>query len=215
MKYKKKIYTFINQTKSSNMKQLFKITLGLALIASFSMVTTSCGSSKKATAEKGYEEVKTFCSGPDYRTGDGIMRANASGSSNDMEISRDKAMTNARNRLSEQIEVFVSSLTDYYKKETDFLENSSMEKRFEDIVREVSKNKLQGTYAVCEKTTRNSDTGHYISYVAVELGGEEFMQQSANRLSKDQELKVDYDYEKFKNSYEKAMDQLEEDRENY
>lgn len=196
------------------MKKLFKITLGLALIASASMVMTSCGSSKKATADKGYDEVVTFCSGPEYRTSNGVMRANASGSSNDMEISREKAMTNARNRLSEQMEVMVSNLTDYYKKETDYLENSSMEKRFEDLVREVSKNKLQGTYPVCEKTTRNKD-GHYISYVAVELGGEEFMEQSANRLSKDEELKVDYDYEKFKNSYEKAMEQMEKDRDNY
>jgi len=208
-----KFYTFINQTKSSIMKQLFKITLGLALIASASMVMTSCGSSKKATAEKGYEEVQTFCSGPEYRTGDGIMRANASGNSNDMEISRDKAMTNARNRLSQQMEVFVSNLTDYYKKETDFMENSNMEKRFEELIREVSNNKLQGTYPICEKTTRN-DSGNYISYVAVELGGEEFMEQSANRLSADEELKVDYDYEKFKSSYEKAMEQLEKDRDN-
>lgn len=196
------------------MKNLFKITLGLALIASASMVMTSCGSSKKATAEKGYEEVKTYCSGTEYRTSDGVMRANASGSSNDMEISRDKAMTNARNRLSQQMEVFVSNLTDYYKKETDFMENSSMEKRFEELIREVSNNKLQGTYPVCEKTTRNPKTGHYISYVAVELGGEEFMEQSANRLSADEELKVDYDYEKFKSSYEKAMEQLEKDRNN-
>jgi hypothetical protein len=195
------------------MKQLFKITLGLALIASASMVMTSCGSSKKATAEKGYEEVQTFCSGPEYRTGDGIMRANASGNSNDMEISRDKAMTNARNRLSQQMEVFVSNLTDYYKKETDFMENSNMEKRFEELIREVSNNKLQVTYPICEKTTRN-DSGNYISYVAVELGGEEFMEQSANRLSADEELKVDYDYEKFKSSYEKAMEQLEKDRDN-
>ena len=177
------------------------------------MVMTSCGSSKKATAEKGYEEVQTFCSGPEYRTGDGIMRANASGNSNDMEISRDKAMTNARNRLSQQMEVFVSNLTDYYKKETDFMENSNMEKRFEELIREVSNNKLQGTYPICEKTTRN-DSGNYISYVAVELGGEEFMEQSANRLSADEELKVDYDYEKFKSSYEKAMEQLEKDRDN-
>jgi len=141
------------------------------------------------------------------------MRANASGNSNDMEISRDKAMTNARNRLSQQMEVFVSNLTDYYKKETDFMENSNMEKRFEELIREVSNNKLQGTYPICEKTTRN-DSGNYISYVAVELGGEEFMEQSANRLSADEELKVDYDYEKFKSSYEKAMEQLEKDRDN-
>jgi hypothetical protein len=49
----------------------------------------------------------------------------------------------------------------------------------------------------------------YTAYVAMELGGEELVKQTANKLSADEELKVDYDYEKFKKSYEEAMKQLE------
>lgn len=189
------------------MKSLTTTTLKIAYIGLALTVLTACPSGKK-TVDNGYEEIKTLCSGPEFRTKDGVLRANASGSSSDMEISREKAMTNARNRLSEQMEVLISNLTDYYKKETDYLENSSMEKRFEDLVREVSKNNLRGSYPICEKTTRNKQ-GHYISYVAIELGGEEFLQQTANRLSKDEELKVDYDYEKFRNVYDEAMKEME------
>lgn len=196
------------------MKRSINLTLALAVILGASFMFSGCGSSKDVAKKKeGYEKVKIYCSGPEYESSDGVMRANASGNSNDMELAREKALTNARNRLSEQLEVMVSNLTDYYKKETDFLEKSSMEKRFEDLIREVSENKLQGAIPICEEVTQN-DEGHYIAYAAVELGGDEFVKNSANRLSKDEELKVDYDYEKFKESYKKAMEDLEEDQEN-
>lgn len=196
------------------MKRTINLTLTLAVILGVSFMFSGCGSSKDVAKKKeGYEKVKIYCSGAEYESSDGVMRANASGSSNDMEIARDKALTNARNRLSEQLEVMVSNLTDYYKKETDYLENSSMEKRFEDLIREVSENKLQGVLPICEEVTQN-DEGHYIAYAAVELGGDEYVENAANRLSRDEELKVDYDYEKFKDSYKKAMEDLEEDRNN-
>lgn len=194
------------------MKKFLNIALSVAVLATSTLILSSCGSSKKTVKNNDEEvEVKLYCSGPEFRTRDGVMRANASGVSEDQELAREKALTNARNRLSEQLEVMVSNLTDYYKKETDLGQNSNMEKRFEDLIREVSKNKLQGTYPVCEKVTRTKE-GKYKAYVAVELGGEEFMKQSANRLSKDDELKVDYDYEKFKGSYEQAMEKLEDER---
>lgn len=68
--------------------------------------------------QNGYDEVPTFCSGADYRTSDGVLRANAYATSKDMQISREKALSNARLKLSEQIEVLVKNTREVYLNET-------------------------------------------------------------------------------------------------
>ncbi len=178
------------------------------------LIISGCKSSKDATGgpEDDPNRVTIYCSGPEYRTNAEYMRANSSGTSSDMEMARDKAMTNARARLSAQIETFISNLTDFYKKDTRINENEIMEERFEQLIREVFKNKLNGTYPICEEMVQKD--GKYVAYVAVELGGEEMLDNAASQISADEELKVDYDYEKFKKSYEEAMKDLKEDRGN-
>ncbi|MCF8344521.1 MAG: hypothetical protein K9H13_07785, partial [Bacteroidales bacterium] len=125
---------------------------------------------------------------------------------------RDKALTTARNRLSAQIETFVSNLTDFYKKDTRIDENEKMENRFENLVREVYDNRLVGTHPICEKVLK--EDGRYRAYVAIELGGSDLIDEAASQISADEELKVDYDYEKFKESYKEAMEELKEKRAN-
>ncbi len=186
----------------------FRIGVMLSFVAAM-IIAVSCGSSKKAA--KSDEFIDIPCSGPQYQTTTEYMRANSSGTSADMEIARDKALTNARARLSAQIETFVSNLTDFYKKETRLGENANLETRFERLIREVYKNQLQGTYPVCEKMKKEED-GKYTAFVCIELGGEDMVQNLASQISSDEELKVDYDYEKFKKSYEEAMEELEKER---
>jgi hypothetical protein len=180
----------------------------LAIISLVGFMFTSCGSSDKG---KKSELVELYCTGPEYRTNDDFMRASATGESPDMGMAMDIAMQNARNRLAAQLEVFVSNLSDQYKKQTMLNDNVTAEQRFESLVREVFKNKLNGSHPICEKVTQGEKNGRtmYTAYVAMELGGEELVKQTANKLSADEELKVDYDYEKFKKSYEEAMKQLE------
>jgi hypothetical protein len=186
-------------------------TIMLISVVSLLFITAGCGSSKQAAGPvNDPNEVKLYCSGAQYMTQTPYLRANASGLSSDMEIARDKALTDARARLSSQIELFSSALTDFYKKDTRLNENEKMEKRFENMIREVFKNKMQGVYPICEKVMK--EDGKFRAYVAVELGGKEMLENIASKLSSDQELKVDYDYDKFKKNYEGAMDQLEKDR---
>jgi hypothetical protein len=48
--------------------------------------------------------------------------------------------------------------------------------------------------------------------VAIELGGEDFLKSMNDRLSKDERLRIDYDYEKFKETFDKEMDKFEKGR---
>jgi hypothetical protein len=50
--------------------------------------------------------------------------------------------------------------------------------------------------------------GTYKTYIAIELSADELVAKYNERLSQDERLKIDYDYEKFKETFEKEMDKL-------
>lgn len=82
------------------------------------------------------------------------------------------------------------------------------------LTRDVSVNVLQGTYPICEKTIQRKD-GMYISYAAMELGGNELLQSLSSRLSKDEKLKVEFDQERYEKTFEKETKQLEQRNSNW
>jgi hypothetical protein len=59
---------------------------------------------------------------------------------------------------------------------------------------------------ICIKTTKSLSTGKYKTYIAIELGSQELIQNLSEILSSDEVLKVDYNYEKFKQTF---YDELE------
>jgi hypothetical protein len=82
-----------------------------------------------------------------------------------------------------------------------------VEERFEQLNREIVEQKLSGVRTLCEKLMR-TDNGTYKTYIAIELSADELVKTYNERLSSDERLRIDYDYEKFKETFEKEMDKL-------
>ena len=76
--------------------------------------------------------------------------------------------------------------------------------RFQDMVRNVVDQKLSGTIVVCDKLMRTQDN-KFRAYVVVELNGDDLLEDIANKVSNDDKLRIDYEYEKFKKEFEKEM----------
>lgn len=53
-----------------------------------------------------------------------------------------------------------------------------------------------------------TDQGTYKTYVAIELSADELVSKYNERLSKDDRLKIDYDYTKFKETFDKEMEKM-------
>ena len=64
---------------------------------------------------------------------------------------------------------------------------------------------------ICEKTTKTSE-GKYKTYIALELAGDELMNAMNARLSQDDKLKIDYDYEQFKKTFDAEMEKMAKER---
>ena len=63
---------------------------------------------------------------------------------------------------------------------------------------------LTGIRTVCEKLVQTK-AGTYKTYIAIELSASDLVTRYNESLSKDEKLRIDYDYEKFRELFEKEM----------
>jgi len=194
----------------TKMYKSFSLLIASALIISLGL--SSCGSKKKATnvAEEEEELITMYCSGEDYRTDKKHFRANAVGESGDQMVARKKAMSNAKAALAGQIETIIKGTTDNYVNSREFNNTEEVVERFESLNREVINQQLNNIKTICQKHTRTKE-GKYKTYLAIEMSVDALEEAMKNRLSKDKRLKVDYDYEKYKETFENEMEKMEEE----
>lgn len=184
----------------------------LATLAVF-IILSGCKSKEKVAKveEQGETLIEVYCSGPEYFSNNEFFRANQVGESVDQATAKKKAQSNARAELASSIQTTVKAVVDNYVNSRELNNVEEAEERFESLSREVVNQKLTGVKTICEKTTKTS-TGNYKTYIAIELAGDELMNALNERLSKDDKLKIDYDYEQFKKTFEKEMDKFEKNR---
>jgi hypothetical protein len=182
------------------MKNLMRLSSVLVIVAA--VMIPGCKS--KQTIPEGEKEVVVPCSGPEYFTNTKIFRANSIGESMDQVTSKKKALTNARNELAQSIQTTVKTVTDNYTNSREMNKREELEQRFEQLNREVVDQTLQGVRTICEKLVQTKE-GNFKTYIAIELSADDLVKQYNERLSKDERLKIDYDYEKFKATFDAEM----------
>lgn len=185
------------------MKRMTYSTVVLVLLAGVFMI----GCKGKEKVPKGETEVSVPCSGSDYFTTNKFFRANSIGESQDQVTSKKKALANARAELAASIQTTVKAVTDNYTNSREMNNKEQVEERFEQLNREIVDQKLTGIKTICEKLMKTNQTT-YKTYIAIELSADELVATYNERMSKDDRLKIDYDYEKFKETFDKEMDKL-------
>lgn len=190
-------------------------TLSIALTALMLVGGLSACKSKKKKAEaaqppSGETEVKVLCSGPEFFTDDKTFRANNLGESMDQATAKKKALANARADLASAINTQLKGVIDNYVNSRELNNKEEVAERFEGLTREVLDQRLSGTKTICEKMMRVDATGDYKCYVAIELSAQDLLAAYNERLSKDDKLRIDYDYEKFKETFDKEMEKLKQ-----
>lgn len=173
---------------------------------------TACKSKKKVVEEPknpdGEVEVIIPCSGPEFFTNDKVFRANSLGESMDQATAKKKAMSNARADLAAAINTQVKAVIDNYVNSREMNNREEVGERYESLAREVIDQRLSGTRTICEKVMRVTGSGNYKAYVAIELSAQDLLSAYNERLSSDERLRIDYDYEKFKETFDKEMEKL-------
>ncbi len=179
----------------------------LLLIALAVFAFASC-SPKNAPANATDVEIVEPCFGVEFQGTEEAFRASGLGVSTDQALARQKAMTAARAALAAQIEVTVKTVTDDYVSAYTSNQDEEVRGRYQSLTREVTNQQLQGIKTICSKMMKSPE-GKYKAYVALELGGEELLNQINTRLSDDDKLRTDYEYEKFKEVFDAEMKAME------
>jgi|TARA_B110000285_G_scaffold231546_1_gene300510 hypothetical protein len=184
--------------------------LGITLTAAISIVGCK---SKEKTVTKQQEsnsevEIVEYCSGESYFSNNKYFRANATGESLDRETAKKKARSNAMAELVKSIKATMKIVGDNYVNSTEFNNKEEITESFNELARTVVDEEISGAVKICDKLTQSGNK-RYVSYIAIELSGQKIASKYHETLSKDDKIKADYNYEKFKETFEKEMEKLE------
>jgi hypothetical protein len=190
-----------------------KYVCSLPAILLIAVMTLSQCKSKKdiVQAPPGETRVEVLCSGPSFFSDKNFFRANSVAESQNQANSKRMALSNARAELAGQIETTMKSVIDNYIQDITVGNRTEFNQRYEGLSREVINQRLTGTRVICEELTQTS-AGLYKTYIAIELSGEDIVNAMNQRIAADERLKLDYDYEKFKNTFNGEMEQMRKDR---
>jgi hypothetical protein len=181
------------------------VNLSLITITAAAAVIAGCKSKEKTPT--GETEVVVPCSGPTFFTDKTTFRANSVGESMNQVTSKQKAETNARNELAQAIQTTVKTVTDNYTNSRTMNNKEDLEQKFESLNREVVDQTLQGVRTICEKLMQTKE-GTFKTYIAIELSADDLVKKYNERMSQDDKLKIDYDYQKFKDTFDAEMQKM-------
>ena len=102
------------------------------------------------------------------------------------------------------IQTTVKTVTDNYTSSYEVGQQEEAKGRFQALTREVVNQTLNGVKVICQKMMKSPE-GQYKAYVAIELGGIDVVKAMNNKISNDEKLRVDFEYEKFKKVFDEEM----------
>ena len=184
-----------------------KSSLAVALMATLTFSVIGCKKSKDVVKPIGEVEIVEYCTGDDYTSDKKTFRARATGESMDREIAKKKSRSNAEGRLARMVSVTLKAVTDNYVNSTEFNNTEEATETFNEMARSVVDQELRGAVTICEKLTQR-ENGIYVSYIGIELSGEKVASKYNEKLSEDERIKAEYNYEKFKETFQAEMDAL-------
>jgi hypothetical protein len=140
------------------------------------------------------------------------FRVSGLGESMDQATAKKKAMANARADLASSLQTTIEGVVDNYVNSREVNNVEEVNERFEGLTREVIDQQLTGVKTICQQPVMVNSTGRYKYYVALELSGDDIVADYNERLTKDELLKVDYDYERFREIFDQEMDKMSKRR---
>lgn len=184
-----------------------KVTLFLFTLTAVVTLSSCGGGAKEAAKPKGFNEIVIPCADKG-RSDATFFRASSSATSRDMATSREKALLMTKQRLSSLISSTLKSVTERYANEMDAADASEFEQTFENMTRDVVKQKLVEVAITCEKVGQKED-GSYETYMALEVSKDAIYNGIDKGIGRDKKLEVMYDREKFREKFDEEMNNLD------
>lgn len=179
--------------------------LALALVA---LVVTACGSTRKSKIGVKIEEPLD-----NIRTDNRYWRAVGNGTSQQSEMAKKIAYTNAVAKLASQIEITVKQVNDDYSQQLQVSDRQEVSQKFESLTRTVVKQTLIDVKEVDSEMRFLKAEDRYNYYIGLELNKKDYWEKLkgalSSAISKDERLKLMYDKKKYEETFDKELQKLE------
>lgn len=176
-------------------------------ICSLAMVV-ACGSSKPSYEAVTGEQILPDAPCSDcYDTRD-IIRARGERKSTDKQMAQQMARSNAIEQLGAKMKTALEAVTSDYFKNYQVRDEGDASRRTEGKIDQIVKLSIQGYRTVCEKYTfENKPNGSrvYTCHLCIEIDKADVERSLYKGITSDDKLRLDYDYEKFKDEFEKKL----------
>lgn len=166
-------------------------------------------------AKRQHQAVDMPCMGAEYKSNETYLRGFADGEDMDTNGAQQSAYISARNNLSGDIEAAIQSLTDNYLKSKSKNKTKEQERELQQLIRQKIDRILSMAPVVCEKYERfydKDDVEVYKCYVVREVSIESILKPVYTGIQEDESLKIDYDYQKFKEEFKGEFSKASEEQ---
>ena len=184
-----------------------KISVPVFLLGVFTLA--GCGSSKEVSDATGYENVERPCEEYEESTNE-QFRAMQNGTSPDMSTSRKMAIQSAKSRLAGNLKSKVKTVGQSYIDQKDVKNKAEFKQNWQEMNNNVVKQTIREIEVVCEQVQKKEGKESYRTFVAIQMPTESLKTTMKDELSKREKLRLEYDKQKFEETFEKEMDKLDE-----
>ena len=188
-------------------------TIGILLISSL-LLFSGCKSSKKTTTfqkENNAVEITLPFTGPEYSSNKDFFRARQSGTSPDLPTAKKIALQNAKAEIASDIESVIKRTTDQYTTQRTIATKQEFKNKFEELSREVVKQNVVDATTIVEKVFKEKDGG-YTYWVVVETPKQSVLEGINNKISKNQNLQLDFEKSQYEKTFNAEMDKFEKEQ---
>lgn len=165
------------------------------------MMFISCGSSKQAAKD----EHCCMSTKDDFKAKGSYLAKNRPAEP----YAEQAAMTMAREELATMMEATIARVIENYS--SNYIDGDAVEFKasMKGLSRTVVKQKVKDTKA-CDEWVEVDKDGSKMFYKCVKMSASDVLNEVNDKVSKDAKLRTDYEYEKFKQTFEKEMEKLAE-----
>lgn len=174
------------------------------LLPLFALIIFGCQSVENFESLEGEVLILEYCSGDEYLSDSKHFRSSATGESPNRETAKKIAYQNAESQIARSISAVVEMVAENQATQIGFNSTEEATSKFNEFSRTIVNQQLVGAVAICNQLTQKS-SGEYVYYLSLELSGDKLASKYFERLSQEEIIRAEYNYDQFKETFEEVM----------
>lgn len=175
-----------------------------------SLAIIGCKSKKEIAKIQDSTEISIPFSGKQFENNKDFFRAKQVGESSDLATAKKIAEQNAKAEMAGNINAVIKRVTEQYTNQRSVGNAKDFENKFEEMSREVVRLDLKDVNIIGERLFKQKD-GLYSYWIAIESSKEATLAGVYDGISKDAQLKLDFDKYKFEKIFNEEMNKYEKE----